>query len=658
MIFLPLALMGCKSHIFGCSRNERPPLDLKLGIPGETKVDNQLPANPNVKTMEEDEKITFTSDDGEATITHHSDRTIEKGNILIGNPEQQFLVRVAEVKSRPDGGTTLVKLRQGRIEDVVGDQSGSLKIESTPIFDLEDLDDLRQRAQNADDQETIYNVDENGRLIIRNLELFSVDINSDGKISGGANKILGIPIKNPYEKLAISSAVGGRYRATVNEAIIHVHPTVRSDVNWDFGRLAHLESRLDTKITYRVDLTYEAAGQISMEALLDAFMPKKVIPIRIPGVPPAPPIYLDIELGIPAGVSLKASQKGKTRVIFEAEYEFFSTMNYTPEKGVTTDSDQRVSINETKISASEADTKLEAELFLKPQVTARLYRVAGPFAYLKPYVRGEVEWPSPYKRDDLFIGVSGGVGLEISEPVFLATLVSYDSGNIFDYSKSFDLDNSGGSPHDPLAVEPELNTSVTVDQIGPEGFVVLRLKTPEKNGFLRYEILRSTKTGLLIPSETFYMDGELFYYPMPKSQKESFVARIYGKDGQFKDIEIHVNVADNVQTEVSKDRYGTTTNSYKVASGSPGDFKGSVAQYGLGTVIEDHLTQCLDWVEAHSSPQKMISPEEFTEFPGCRPYTPFSGRVLGTTCTALCTPSVSVPPWISHGSRADQSLSI
>ncbi len=588
--------LGCEGNPFGCSGKNDRPIDLRLGTPGVTKWDNQLPANDNVKTLNDDETIEFQNESGEAIINHSVDREINVGDIIVANSEQRYLVRVKEVIKR-DSGSTQTILRQARIADIVGDENGSLTLESTPVFDLEDIDRIARLAKDRRWGDASYETDSQGRMVIRDLELFNVDINGNGNISGGTNKILGIPITNPYEKFSVSSAAGGKYRAVINEAIVDVVPTIRSDAKWESGKISHLETRLDTKVRYRVDITYEAAGTIQLEALIDAFMPKKVIPFRVPG---PVPVYLDIELGIPAGASLKATKEGKTRIVFESEYEFFTVMDFDHETGISTEKDRRVKINDKMIETKEGDLKLEAELFLKPQITARLYRVVGPHAYLKPYVRGEVEWPSREKKDDLFIGVTGGVGIELSEPIFLGSLVSFDSGKLFDWNTSFDLDEAGTPAVAALQVGQNVRDTVTVDQIGPEGFVRLNLKEHLDDGFLRYELLQSTQTGLTVPSDTFYMDGELYYYPMPDSREETFTVRIFGKNNSKEDVTIAIKVNDSVISEVSKDRYGITNNSYKVSSGTPGEFKGEVPFYNLGgggvyavPVTRGDIAECL-----------------------------------------------------------------
>jgi hypothetical protein len=624
--------VGCKGDPFGCSKDENGErrLPLQLGQPGTTHVINELPANDSVIVLEEEENIEFTTDAGEATITHNPDRDIQPGDILVANPEQRYLVRVHEVIERSSGSTQAI-LRQARIADVVGDADGRLHIESTPVYDLEDIERINRLAQINPGDETVYETDSLGRLVIRNLEMFSLDLNSEGQISGGANKILGIPIENPYEKFTVTSGAGGRYRAVINEAIIEIVPTMRSESQWRRGRIEELQTRMDTRVRYRVDITYEAAGQIQMEAIMDAFMPKKVIPFRVPG---PTPVYLDIELGLPAGASLKASANGQTRVIYESEYEFYTVMDYDSETGITTDRDQFVRINDTRVESQQNDIVVEAELFLKPQITARLYRVVGPYAYLKPYVRGEVEIPSREIRDDLFIGVTGGVGIEVSEPIFLGQLVSFDSGNLFDWHTSFDLDGRGEQPLGPLQVGQNVQNQVTVDRVGAEGFVRLNLKEHLEDGFLRYELVRATQTGLMVPSETFYMDGEIFYYPLPNSTEETFTVRIFGDGGNFEDVEIAIHITEEVRAQVSQDRFGMTTNSVRVANGTPGEFRDQVPGYNMGrgqVGVAQHflsLEECVAEIEVEVDPENRGRRFDFVGSQDCQSAVTIARRWL------------------------------
>ena len=583
MLMLPMLTLGvgCKGgSIFGCSRDQSS-LDLKLGEPGKTIIENNLPENDNVVVLNDDENIEFLTEDGEALITHDPSKEIIEGHIIVANSDQQYLTRVKEVL-QSDGGSTRVLLRQGRLQDLVGNQTGSLNIESTPVYDLSDIKDIELKAKRYNGLKDVhYETDEKGTVIIRNLELFDFDLNSQGRISAGGNRILGIPVKNPYEKLSISSAVSGKYRAVVNEARIEVVPTIRSHAEWSWGKIKDMQTRLDTRVKYRMDITYETAGGIQIEGLLDYLMPKKVIPFRIPGTPP---VYLDIELGVPVGISVKSQSKGKTRIVFESEYDFFTTLHYDESRGTWVESDKKVAIRDTMASTKDSSTDISAEIYLKPQVTTRLYRVVGPYAFVKLFGRGELKWPKTHKKNDLYIGVKGGVGLELSEPIFLTSVVGFEIDDLFNFEQGFDLNNKGTLPQEPFHLKSNVNDVVTIDRVGKEGFVRLNLKNDSSNSLLRYQLLESTRSGLLVPSDGFYLDGELYFYPLPNSQDETFKVRIFGSDGSHIDKEIAINVAANVREIVSQERYGVTTNSYKVASGTPGDFASQVPGYNLGGV--------------------------------------------------------------------------
>ncbi len=565
-----------------CKDLEKPaqaPFDLKTGTPGETEVKSDIPKNDRVHPLESNESIEFITDDGKAIVTHNRDRKLDKDDILIGNDEQKYLVRIKEVINKGDNKTEVI-LRQSRIGEVIGDNTGSVDIESTPIFFPKDLNKLNYQAKrdskiSKKKDKPSYKVDEKGKITIKNLELFSFELNNDGKVSGGLNKVMGVVVKDPYDKFALSGSTGGKYSATINEAVIEVVPTLRSSSKWKFGKIKQLETRFDTKIKYRVDITYDMAGQVSLEGLVD-FLPKKVIPIKMG----TPPVYVDIELGIPAGVKIKAEKSGKTRIVYETEYEFYSTMGFKGKEKIKTTKNQRVLINETKIKTTESSTKIDAELFLKPQVTARLYRVVGPYAYLKPYVRGEIEWPAQSKKDDLFVGVTGGVGIELSEPIFLNSIVSYDSGDIFNFYKSFDLDKKG-TKHPPITYgEPDIS-DVKVDNIGNEGFVLINLKEKSGQDDLRFELVEPTKTGLIVPAEDFYFSGQLYYFPLSHSQAEIFKVKLIGDRGKKQVVDISLDVSSGVIAEASKDRFSMTGNSYKVTTGSIDSFAASVPSYAV-----------------------------------------------------------------------------
>ncbi|MCB0376867.1 MAG: hypothetical protein KDD33_00115 [Bdellovibrionales bacterium] len=625
LVVFALFGIGCDSldSTFGCSKKNDQPIDLQLGEPGKTDVQNEIPENKEVEVLGAQERIEFVGEDGTAWIHHDDGRKFNDGDIVVGNEDQKYLLKIKKVNERYQKKSKVL-LRQSRIADLVDGKDARLQLTSTPVYSMDDMNDLNRKAlEHKSDGQTVYETDEKGKITIRNLELFSIDINNDGNFSKGVNKILGIPVKDPYDRFEVSGAAGGKYRAVVNEATIEIIPTIRNEAEWSWGRIKKMNARLDTRVKYKMDVTYEAAGHIKLELLMKKFMPKKIIPVRVPGTPP---VYLDIELAMPAGASLKSEMAGTSRVIFEAEYEFYSYVNYD-ENGLSHNKDYRTTVNSKKISVNESTMKVDAEIFLKPMVTARFYRVVGAAGYVRPYLRGEIEIPEVYKKDDLFIGANGGVALELSEPIFLSNVVSYSPDEYEIFKTSFDLDGKGSDPLTPQKVDPQLQKSVTVNQIGPEGFVVFDLKE-KRDQFMRYELVSGTAKGVMVPSETFFMDGKLYYWPLPGSTEESFKVRITSKDGSSEEVEILVKPTDEVLKEVSQDRFGTTTNSYLVSTEAPGQFENRVPHHQLGG-------QGIMAVETEFPPELEFCMHEMNQVPGMSRSILQIATHLGWSCPRL-----------------------
>jgi hypothetical protein len=578
-ISLPIAmvftLLSCA--LASCQKKtvDSPAFKLRLGRPGVIKHENNLPKHDNVQVLEKGETITFNSDTGEATINHNPNRRIEVGDIIIGNEDQQYLLKVKEVTERKELGRTDVIVRQSHVEQLLEKDSGSLKLEATPKYDLKDFDGYTKAALKNNDPST-YQVDDNGKLVIRNMDLLNVDINSDNQVTTHAVAFSKFASEAIEQEVNVMNAVGGNYKVHLNEASVEVIPTIRSEVAWSWGSISKMQTRFDTRVRYKVDITYELSGSAKMDAAVD-LLPKKIIPVRIPG---AVPIYMDIELSIPAGISLEGTGKTQARVIYSADYEFYSVTNYDETTGLKTESNKATKILEKSVSVSTKGVEVSAELYLKPTITTRLYRVLGPYAYLQPYVRGELEVPARVKKDDLFIGVGGGIGFEVSEPIFKTAVVNYDTGRIFDFALSWDLDNYNGPAEASSPVDKP--DTVKVDTIGNEGFVVLNAKPLAKDHSARFELSSQPKYGILVPSENFFIDGQLYYYPLSGQPQDSFVIHVLGEGGETQEVPVTIELSNEVKEKISKERFALTTNSVKVATEGSAPYADQVAHYGVG----------------------------------------------------------------------------
>jgi hypothetical protein len=575
-----MALLCLNLTLFAACDNSgggRGPLVLQLGKPGEVTQDNNLPKNDNVHVLNEDEKITFIKDEGVVEVTHPDGRTIKAGDVIVGNSKDRLLLRVVSVQDVAADRSVLL-VQQGQVKDIIGDKGGSYAFTATPVYDLPTLDGYIQKAR-IDERfggDSTYTTDANGKIVIRNLDLFSIVINDDGRVQKEDSVTLG---KNPLNlrDFSIKGSVGGSYKATLNEAQIEVIPTVKSEADWDGPFIKKMEARLDAKVKYRIDVTYKLSGNVQIEGSVD-LLPKLVIPFVAPG---PVPVYLDVELDIPAGVSIISQGSNETRVIYEAEYDFFTTSKYDGATGMTSDTRQNNKVIEKSVIIPQSNLSLSAEVYLKPSITTRLYRVIGPNFYIQPYLRGEFEIPVTRKKDDLFIGARGGLGFSFSEPILVTPLWSYELGNITFFEFSWDLDNAGAPTVEENSVQPD---TMEISTIGSEGFVVINAKTLAQNPLSRFEILSGTKKGVLVPSENFYMNGEMYYYPIAAVENDDFKVRVI-ENGKPRDVVVNLHLGPQVLSEISKQRFGVSTNNYRVATGSASDFAGEVPYYSVGATM-------------------------------------------------------------------------
>ncbi len=574
-LLLSFFMIGCEGDGLGCSEKKSDPapeFHLQLGALGETTYENQLPKNENTHVLEAGETIEFLSDDGQALIRHSDTRDIQEDDVVIANEDQGYLLKVKEIIDLTATETEVV-FQQARIADIVGDDTGSFSFETTPLFKKDDPETATE--------EMSFNLDDQGRLLIEDLELFKIEVNQERRVVRRRSNIMGQSRPNfRRQGIHFNAGAAGTYSATINSAEIQIIPTIRSQSDWNRGRLEESHTRLDTLVKYRVDISFKTSGSLSFNALIKNFLPKKKIPIRIPG---AVPVYLDIELAIPAGLSVNTENEGTTRIVYEADYEFYSMMLYNRGQGIKVDKNQNVRVLRQELISQETRNKVNAELFLQPKIVTRLYRVLGPYAYLRPYIKGDLDWPSEELSDDLFVGITGGVGLEVSEPILTSEILNFDSGKIFEFQKSFDIDGAGRRSENRGEIAYDAREEIDLTQLTNEGFILLDLKASADNSeVLRFEMIEFPKNHLIVPSDNFYYDGRLFFYPLSKEARDQFSYRVISPSGETKDLSVEVQLSQNVLDSANQERFGLTTNSHEVASTSPGNFADQVPRVSVG----------------------------------------------------------------------------
>ena len=566
LLFLALAILpACSDSKPAATASAGLPA-LNLGRPGTSQASGAIAKKESTHVLEADESINFIGDQGLAEIRHHAGRRFAPGDVLLGNETQKLLLTVREVREQGETSSRLLT-QLGVLPDLLGEgKTTELKIEATPKLGEED-----QKTEGA-----AFRIDKDGRATLRNAELFRLDLNSQGNLQGQFNRVLGLPTTGPLAGLSVSGTAGGQFRAVVNEAAIQVIPTFRNEYRWEGRRPEELRSQVDALLKYSLDITWEFSGNAQIQLELEPFR-KKSIPIRIPG---AVPVYMDIELGLPMGIILAAEKKGKVRVRYEAEYGFHGDLHYTAAGGLRSSHEQGARVIRQEIISGPAEGKVSAELYVQPTIETKVYRVVGPNVYLQPYVRAEWQNPRPPRADDLFVGVGGGFGLQVTEPLFLNTILKLDTGRIFDWSQSWDLDGSGvaSAPEGTFRPREETNVGALTD----EGFVVLSLRDPAMPAGTRFRLVKDPAQGLAVASPHFFLDGQLYYYPRGGEQNDSLTVAIVSPEGKLSVHEVRLKREEEVLKRAAAPRFSQGGNSVTAAYAGPAEVSEKVPHYNVG----------------------------------------------------------------------------
>lgn len=575
-LFKPLALLTALL-LASCSNKQEEkatavahmPL-LDLGKPGETTASADLSPAAVTHKLEANEEIRFIDDKGAVEILHRRGRTFKVGDMIVGNEKQRLLLKVKEVRTIGAANSTLLT-QLGMMTDLLNPERNSMvKIETTPVFTTSDLQ--KPEAEKSGRLE----VDDQGQVVMENVEIFDLNFDDKAGLKFGLNKILGVPVDSLRDKLNVSGVAAGRYRAVINKATVHVVPTFRNHYRWSGLKPEELYSKIDAQLKYRMDVTYDVAGKVELTALFDLFK-KKLVTVVVPAG--NVPVYVDIELALPIGITLNADAKGSVRVVYEAEYAFTSELRYTESAGVKATGDQGAQVLRHEMSSESGQLNLSGELFLQPEVTARFYRVLGPQAYLQPYVRAEWEANPTAGKKDLFAGVGGGVGLEVSEPLLLTQLFSLDSGRIFNFHDGWDLMGGSGAPKEKSPYEVASNQ--TLNKLTNEGFVVLDFSSSSLPPGTRFLLDSGAKQGFVVPSQNFFLDGKLFYYPNAKADEDYLKVSFLLPDGSKDSREVKLSVSAEVKAKAGEEKFSRSSNSVAAAYGHPREFQDKVPHHGF-----------------------------------------------------------------------------
>ena len=208
----------------------------------------------------------------------------------------------------------------------------------------------------------------------------------------------------------------GEIKATLTKGRINVVPTITGECDlWGEFSAA---CQMDMLMIFDATVEVESKGNVSFE-YTRKLLPTIKVPVTIPATPP---VYLDIELDLPANFILGASVDGKATFKYHSKYSLKVTMDYSKSNGFVSPKPILDTISEEKEVSLLASGTVDAKLSLQPTVTVRIYKIIGPFITAEPYIKGMLSYIYvPHKdifdwaedEDDLYLGISGHAGLSI-----------------------------------------------------------------------------------------------------------------------------------------------------------------------------------------------------------------------------------------------------
>ena len=488
---------------------------LDLEAPGhESFAVDSFAVNANVQTLT-GAGVTVTEAEGTITLSGQRRDTVAVGDVIIGDETTRFAKKVTAVDTVK--GDTVLTVENATLEDILA-QNGAFSFKVTPDWSAsrvargsrgvlqKPFDDYfttppDSRALDEGD------IDGQGWINLSNVSVLDLMINADRTIDWHNSTIMGESVDphNLSDSVHEGQFAEGHITVDILSGVLLVTPTFDLAYGLNFGR-PWAEGAMDARIVVELEVRFAVTGQAAFH-ISGALMPTLSVPVTIP-TPAGIPIHLDIELEVPAGVKLEAGAGASVTVHQRSEYTVHADIGYTLAGGLslpapTTDKTYGVTEITPKLSGY-----ISAEVYLEPTVKVKLYGIVGPYFWVHPYLRGEVFYPLEYTRDELFLGINGGLGLELDTSVF----GSYDvkSGPLFDFYLSWDLlgpEDAGTVNTPPTAADQVVDVSNAA-----RGGARLTLTGADADGdTLRYSLASYPTHGNL--SSLNPTTGTATYYP-------------------------------------------------------------------------------------------------------------------------------------------------
>ncbi len=385
-LFLLIALLTCT----GCGSLHGFWAGFGFGealVPSDSSPAAQDPLPNDVVIIEDDVTL-----DGDKIILPNTAAyaKLKKGDIVVGSSGHGFLRRIEDIQTDSGAGTITLTTSQAAITDVVQDQTVSTTIQLTPQTATSRLK-LLQRAQLLD----------SGRIDLSGTVL----VDDSG---------LHVEIVDGY---------------------VEFTPDFQFDLDLGWftvdGLMFAATGTLD--VSMDVVVTATASGSYHPSTTLAEF--EWVFVQVIPTVPPIP-LVETVQLSVVAGIDVEASVTGTLQDGCQGNASVRLGAEYDGATGTWSNISDRTIGFSAEDPALDAEGKLDAQVYVRPEINVLLYDVTGPNLNIGPYLGFNgtadlcgLDWI-------LNAGVTSDVSFDAQIPVIDVDLGSFGPFRLIDWAMS------------------------------------------------------------------------------------------------------------------------------------------------------------------------------------------------------------------------------
>ncbi len=486
--------------LFSCSKSkdEKTPqiLDtsfLELGKPGESSVSSTFKPSSSLHILKTDQNISIDDDkNGIISITNFSFNSLNVDDVIVGNEKDRYLFKVTSLENNQ------IRVKLGNLGDLSNSEKNKVQFKITPLIDYK----LENERVNLNNEYNIQQMSQSkaqkteNRVKLENIILFE-----SPNISVRANNI-------SQRKTKLNFSHGGKIKVTLDEGELQIIPTFKGDIDYNWFKVNKVESSIDTLIKYKFKITVENESQTSGTVLFPIFKDLK-FPVRAMLGPV--PIWIDVVIQFNAGVKLGIENGNKTTFEVQSEYALKGSTYYTPKTGATFDTNKDYLVRARHLEVKQENSTVSTEFFLEPKIQTLIYKVLGPYAAVRAGIEGRFQTPLQPGEDDLFINLSGRVGLSVVEPLFDSTLLDIKSPNLFELSKGWDIIGPKGEKQ-TLPGIPGETQRIEADKL-ENNRLAIDLRPEIIDPLTKIVIQDQPNFGRLVKHSEFEINGIVYYYP-------------------------------------------------------------------------------------------------------------------------------------------------